>query len=233
MTADPEAAYYQNIEEFFVSRRGDPLFLSNADWLLIRKWRKEEIPLRVVLRGITEALDGHAHSWSRHRKVGSLAYCASAVDAARTRWRRALDLGEEPGLDLARGLAEIQEGLRRGGGLGPKASALVSLIGEHLRDLGALGISEVEPRLAADEAELVAAIAEEAGEGVVTAVEDEVESLLGPYRGRMPEKVLRQIREDSRTRRLLERHGLPRLSLFHLEGLHSDAEREPGEGRRV
>ena len=28
---DPEAAYYQAVEEFFVSRRGDPLFLSNAD----------------------------------------------------------------------------------------------------------------------------------------------------------------------------------------------------------
>ena len=33
----PRPAYYQTIEEFFVSRRGDPLFLSNADWLLIRK----------------------------------------------------------------------------------------------------------------------------------------------------------------------------------------------------
>ena len=31
-TAHPEAAYYQTVEEFFVSRRGEPL-LSNADWL--------------------------------------------------------------------------------------------------------------------------------------------------------------------------------------------------------
>ena len=81
-TALEEAAYYQSIEEFFVSRRGDPLFLSNADWLLIRKWRRAGLPLRIVMRGITDALDGHAHSWGRKRKVGSLAYCAAEVDAS-------------------------------------------------------------------------------------------------------------------------------------------------------
>ena len=45
MTATlPEATYYQSIEEFFVSHRGDPLFLSNADWHLIRKWRQDRLP---------------------------------------------------------------------------------------------------------------------------------------------------------------------------------------------
>ena len=90
-----EAAYYQSIEEFFVSRRGDPLFLSNADWLLIRKWRRAGVPLRIVMRGIGDALDGHAHSWGRKRKVGSLAYCAAEVDAARERWQRALSFDDE------------------------------------------------------------------------------------------------------------------------------------------
>ena len=95
----PEAAYYQTIEETFVSRRGDPLFLSNADWTLIHKWRQAGIPLRIVLRGIADALDGHAHSWGRARKVGSLAYCAAEVDAARERWERALAAGGEPDAD--------------------------------------------------------------------------------------------------------------------------------------
>jgi hypothetical protein len=82
---DPEAAYYQAVEEYFVSRRGDPLFLSNADWNLVRRWRLAGLPLRVVLRGIRDALDAHAHGWSRDRKVGSLSYCAREVDAARER----------------------------------------------------------------------------------------------------------------------------------------------------
>ena len=49
---DPEAAYYQAVEEYFVSRRGEPLILSNADWHQVRKWRTAGLPLRVVLRGI-------------------------------------------------------------------------------------------------------------------------------------------------------------------------------------
>jgi len=231
LAEDPEAAYYQTIEEYFVSRRGDPLFLSNADWLLVRKWRRDEIPLRVVLRGIGDALDGHAHSWGRHRKVGSLAYCASEVDAARDRWRRALDIGGEPGLDVARGLERVAESLWEASGLGPRASAIVTRIARELAELRAPVFSEVEPWLAAAEAELVATIAEEDGEPVVAEVEGEVAALLAPYRGRMPERVLRQIREDSRSRRLLERHALPRLSLFHIEGLHSRPEGEPPGGR--
>jgi hypothetical protein len=231
LAEDPEAAYYQSIEEFFVSRRGDPLFLSNADWLLVRQWRKDEIPLRVVLRGIGDALDGHAHSWGRHRKVGSLAYCASEVEAARDRWRRALDLGGEPGVDVGRGLARIRESLRRASGLGPRASAIATRIARELAERRAPLFSEVEPWLAAAEEELVKAVAEEDGALEVAAVEAEVESLLAPYRGRMPERVLRQIRQESRSRRLLDRHDLPRLSLFHVEGLDAGVEGEPRGGR--
>src|SRR5512135_2256047 len=101
---DPDAAYYQAVEEYFVSRRGDPLFLSNADWNLVRRWRRAGLPLRVVLRGIRDALDAHALGWNRDRKVGSLAYCAREVDAARERWQRALALGREEGLDVAAAL---------------------------------------------------------------------------------------------------------------------------------
>ena len=41
---------------------------------------------------------------------------------------------------------------------------------------------------------------------------------LEPWRGRMPARVLEQMRSESLARRTLEAHGLPRLSLFHLEG---------------
>ena len=44
-----------------------------------------------------------------------------------------------------------------------------------------------------------------------------VERALEPYRKRMPVRVLEQLRQESVMRRLLEAHGLPRLSLFHLE----------------
>jgi len=216
---DPEAAYYQTIEEFFVSRRGDPLFLSNADWNLVRKWRQAGIPLRVVLRGITDALEGHAHGFSRDRKVGSLAYCASEVERARERWAQALALGgPESGLDLAAILVGFAQDLEGARDLGPRAAQAAREAGGALRARAGAGrLEDVEGWLAAQEALVVEAIRkDEAREGLET-LEAEIDRALAPYRERMPSRVLDRLRADSLVRRLLEAHGLPRLSLFHLE----------------
>ena len=212
-----EAAYYQTVEEYFVSRRGDPLFLSNADWNLVRKWRVAGIPLRVVLRGVRDALDAHAHGWSRDRKVGSLAYCAREVEAARERWERALALGGDGGLDAAttlRGFARDLEGAR---GLGPRARAAAEDVARELRARAEGGrLAEITPWLAGLEETLLAAIRTEAGEERVAAVEAEVDATLAAWRSRMPLRVVEQLRRESVARRLLEAHGLPRLSLFHV-----------------
>jgi hypothetical protein len=216
---DPEAAYYQAVEEYFVSRRGDPLFLSNADWNLVRRWRRAGLPLRVVLRGIRDALDAHAHGWSRERKVGSLAYCAREVEAARERWERALALGREEGLDAAaalRGFAEDLDGAR---GLGPRARPVAAGIAREIRELAGTGrLERVSAWLAEREGRLLAAIEADEGAGSREALEAEVEEELERWRSRMPPRVVEQLRREKIARRRLEAHALPRLSLFHLEG---------------
>ena len=209
------------MEEFFVSRRGDPLMLSNADWLLIRKWRTAGLPLRIVLRGIADALDSHAHSFSRDRKVGSLAYCAAEVDVAAERWQRALALGEEEGLgagDALRGFADALDAAR---GLGPGAAPVARDLARELRaraqqSLAAARVKDLEPWLVAREAALRAALEEDMGRAAVEEIAAGVERDLAPYADRMPARVLDQVRAESLARRVLESHGLPRLSLFHL-----------------
>jgi hypothetical protein len=205
------------VEEFFVSRRGDPLMLSNADWNLIRKWRMAGLPLRVVLRGITDALDSHAHSWSRDRKVGSLAYCAAEVEVAAERWRRALALGEEEGVSAEsalRGFADALDGARD---LGPRSAPLARDLAAEIRARADdAARRDLEPWLVEREASLRAALEEDMGRAAVEAVAAAVDRDLAPYRDRMPARVLDQVRRESLTRRVLEAHGLPRLSLFHL-----------------
>jgi hypothetical protein len=228
------------VEEFFVSRRGDPLMLSNADWHLIRKWRTAGLPLRVVLRGITDALDSHAHSWSRDRKVGSLAYCAAEVDVAADRWRRALALGEEEGVSAEsalRGFADALDGARD---LGPRSAPVARALALELRarvqDWGSGGLGgaecppaqrasagftparakDLEPWLVEREGALRVALEGDMGRAAVDALAAAVDRDLAPYRDRMPARVLEQVRMESLSRRVLEAHGLPRLSLFHL-----------------
>jgi len=215
---DPEADYYQGVEEFFVSRRGDPLFLSNADWLLVKGWRTQGIPLRVVLRGIADALDAHAHSWSRERKVTSLAYCRNEVEAARERWERALSLGAEVGADPGGFLEELARALAEAPGLGPRAGALARELSREIRERarGPLAVRELEGWLLSREAKLLEVLREELAEEGVARAEAEVEAALAPYRERLPALVLDQVRRESMARKLLEAHGLPRLSLFVL-----------------
>lgn len=216
-TLPAEAQYYQSIEEFFVSRRGDPLTLSNADWLLIRSWREARIPLRVVLRGIQDALDAHAHSWSRGRRVGSLRYCAAEVEVARERWQRALALGQDEAGNLPESLSRMSEEVLLGAAaVAPQhASPLVDLarrLRERARQPGAP--SDVEAWLRQEEATLLRLCREDLGRSETSRIEEQVEAELAPYRERIPARVLSQIRQDSTARQLLARRGLPRLSLF-------------------
>ncbi|HEY3122417.1 MAG TPA: hypothetical protein VGL15_17455 [Vicinamibacteria bacterium] len=216
--ADPEADYFQTVEEFFVSRRGDPLFLSNADWLLIRKWRKAGIPLRIVLRGITDALDSHAHSWGRNRKVGSLAYCAAEVDAARERWQRAVAYETGEGIGASEFLRQLADALERAEPLGAGAAsarhALVSALREGSE--APLDARTLEPWLREQEQAFLAAVDEDDGGEVRRQAAAEVDATLGRYRDRMPAAVLEKVREESIARRVLERLALPRFSLFLL-----------------
>jgi hypothetical protein len=216
--ADPEAAYYQTIEEFFVSRRGDPLFLSNADWLLIRKWRGAGIPLRIVLRGITDALDSHAHSWGRDRKVGSLAYCAAEFDAASERWQRALAIGGEEQQDASAFLTSYAESLEGAQNLDGAAISLARETAAALRERAATASSSqgLEEWLREKETALLAALRQDMGATAAATIEAEVDKDVSPYASRMPARVLEQIRTQSVARRILEVHGLGRLSLFHL-----------------
>jgi hypothetical protein len=216
--ADPEAAYYQAVEEYFVSRRGDPLFLSNADWNLVRQWRLSGLPLRIVLRGIRDALDVHAHGWSRNRKVGSLAYCVHEVDAARERWERALALGREDSLGAAAALRGFAADLESARDLGPGARAVASELAREMRERADGGrLEDLTGWLVERETRLLAAISAEEGADRRAALEAEVDAGLERWRARMPAPVVDGLRREQIARRRLEAHGLPRLSLFHLE----------------
>jgi hypothetical protein len=219
-TVEAEAAYYQAVEEFFVSRRGDPLFLSNADWVLVRTWRRGGIPLRVVLRGVADALDGHAHSWGRNRKVASLAYCASEVEAARDRWGRALGLGGRGGDDVGALLLRLADDLAGAVGLGPAAAdaARSAAAGLRRRAESSPSRAALDAWLVSRERSLVEALRRDAGTEEVQRLDAAVDQGLAAYRGRLPGPVLAQIRTEAIARRLLEAHGLPRLSLFHHGG---------------
>jgi hypothetical protein len=212
-----EIEYYRAVEDYFVSRRGDPLFFSNPDWLLVHEWRRAGWPLRVVLRGIADAFEGHAHSWARGRKVGSLAYCKLSVEGAAERWKRAVDAGA-PDADEALGrLPALAQALAAARAEEPeleRALLAAQRAVEAAQRTPGRPLEEVEQSLGAVETPLVEAIAR-ARPAAAAEAEAEVERDLSPYAKRIPAKVLAQVRHDARAARLLAILGLPRLSVFH------------------
>lgn len=166
-----------------------------------------------MLRGITDALDGHAHSWGRARKVGSLSYCAAEVDAARERWERALAAGGEPDADPASRLAELADAFAAHGDV-PEVQALVATLRDPAR--GSAPRRELEPWLMEREAVLVALLCSRRGAEWTARIEGAVDADLAGYRGRMPDRVLNQVRTEAIARRVTDAHGLPRLTLFAL-----------------
>jgi hypothetical protein len=144
--------------------------------------------------------------------VGSLAYCAAEVDAARERWQAALAGDGAPSESPLAALADALAAGHPPEDLRPTVAALA----EQVRDWAREGapLREVEAALAKSEASLLRRLREAAGAERVAAAESEADSELAPYASRMPAAVLQQIRRDSIARRVLALFGLPRLTAF-------------------
>ena len=216
---DPEFAYFRDLERAFVQRRGDPLFISNADWVFLSRLRKKSIPLRVVLRGMTDAFDAHAHSFARKQKIRSLRFCENEIAAAALRHRRALhsEGGSRRGLQGA--LSRLDQQLA--GASSPALEAVVSKARQRVRDILTSAKADIEfdidAALAAAEDTLADDAAALAGRDEAAAVERSAREATRLYRDRLPARVYETLITESVRRRTLQRLGLPRFHLADLE----------------
>ena len=231
--------YFTEIEQHFAQRRGSMLLLSTLDWALIETWREAGLALPVVLRGIDHAFDRHdaraqrAHA-GRLRKVNGLAWCAQAVmEAAEAAAEAAIggtattasSPAGESGFEtepVTRYLRENAEQLSRSSLPEPAAgiaSAAVArlreLAGELERDPGK-PLEELDRALSAMEERLMAALVTATPETEILRLREAAGRELAPYRSRMGAVQLRQLQAQFLHKRLLEEHGLPRLSLFYM-----------------
>ena len=81
----------------------------------------------------------------------------------------------------------------------------------HLADL-----EELERKLTALEEKMIAILRSRQSEEEALAARREMDAELRPYRSKMPAAQLAMLEQQYLERRLLEKAGLPRLSLFYL-----------------
>ena len=227
--------YFTEIEEQFQRRRGGGLLLSTLDWALIETWKDAGIPLEAVLRGIDGAFERYEKRPSK-RKVNSLAYCAQEVLAAAEEMKEAAVGVSSGGSRKPTGFqtGEIVVFLRRNADQilaaklpeRPGVSA-VELARETAATLRALAaemestktshrLEDLERRLTVMEEKLFAALLAGTPDDEVVAVRAEADRELVPYRRKMPAAQIDQLQKQYIHKKLLEKYGLPRLSLFYM-----------------
>jgi hypothetical protein len=211
--------YFTEIEEHFQRARGTSLFLlSTLDWALIETWKDAGVPLEAVMRGIDAAFEKWRARKVKTQMVNSLAFCAQAVlteaqimaGTAQPRARREV----APPFDqdaLRTYLAENSTAVGAIEGYSEIATALARLTDEAHTDLEAL-----EQHLTVLEEKMIAIARTRQSDEDLLAARREMDRQLRPYRGKMTADQLSMLEKQYLERSLLEKAGLPRLSLFYM-----------------
>ncbi len=233
--------YFTEIEEQFLRRRGGGLLLTTLDWALIETWKDAGIPLEAALRGIDAAFDRYHQRPSKTKKVNSLAYCSQEVlsaaedmkeaavgtaSASAPSTKSAAGQGFEPETiaTFLRRNAHLLDAAKLPTSAGISVHAVAKDSAATLRNL-ALEIESqkvfsklenLERRLTVLEEKLFAALLAATPDEEIVAVRAQADNELSPYRRKMSAPQIEQLQKQYVHKRLLEKYGLPRLSLFYM-----------------
>jgi hypothetical protein len=233
--------YFTEIEEHFLRRRGGGLLLSTLDWALIETWKDAGLPLEAVLRGIDAAFDRFDERPSKTQKVNSLAYCSQAVLAAAEDMKEAAvgassaeteptsksptALGFEPktvatflrhNADLLENARWPQSGEISAQAVGREAASTLRQLAQEIETKPSLRLEDLERRLTVLEEKLFATLLAATPDEDIVRVRAEADRDLAPYRRKMSGPQIEQLHKQYVHKRLLEKHSLPRLSLFYM-----------------
>lgn len=225
--------YFTEIEEYFWKKRGTALLVSTLDWALIDTWKRAEIPIEVVLKGIDQAFDKYEKQRRKSQRINSLAYCHQAVLAAAEAAERA-QVPHSPSGDpiprpeLVNYLASNAQKLdNAAAGFQEKgreeSAATFRSLAASLREMSAaassdlpVDLEDIERRLSVLEGKMILVLQTTTPDDEMVALRAELDRSLGPARRDLGREQVAHLEKQFLTRRLLEQADLPRLSLFYL-----------------
>ena len=218
--------YFTEIEERFQKRRGSALLLSTLDWALIETWKDAGIPLAAALRGIDETFDKYDRRPSKSKKINSLAYCSQEVLSAAEEMKEAA-VGATPAKPSDSGtlhLQDVRTFLEKNAGIVAKlpipgakdAAENLKAAAAELKESSSLNMEDLERRLTVMEEKLFAGLFAGTPDAELVKVRAEADAAMAPYRSKMPSSQIEQLQKQFVHKRLLEKHGVPRLSLFYM-----------------
>ncbi len=188
--------YFQEIESHFAARRGRPHVFNAKDWVLLKSWRDDGIPLPVVIEALDSVFDKAAE---RGKNVSSLSYCKHAIKEL---WNERKELAIGSGATPEESPAALLDALAASFDM--SEHAVVREFASRVRELASeKSVPRIEERLIELEEMLVAAL-------VTPALRAEAAALAAGV-----DEKSRARTEEAHLRRLVrEAYAIPRLTLF-------------------
>ena len=231
--------YFTEIEEHWQQCRGTVTLLSPLDWALIESFQDSGIPLEVVLRGMEAAFAKQAKRQSKVQKVNSLSYCAQAILSEFERFQESavgkhelansasmqaqserenlVQMMERTAGQLAQVSERIgREGLSLANGFFESIAETLQLLKEEVSASTHLDFEQLEMRLSMLEDRILATLFAALSDEVLLGLRTEVSQELNRHRRGLKAEHLAMLEKKMMSKKLLERFGVPRLSLFYM-----------------
>ena len=231
--------YFTEIEEHWQQCRGTVTLLSPLDWALIESFQDSGIPLEVVLRGMEAAFAKQAKRQSKVQKVNSLSYCAQAIlseferfqesavgkhdpaNSASTQAQRdrenLVQMMERTAGQLTQVSERVhREGLSVGDGFFESLAQTVQSLKQEVITSTYLDFERLEMRLSMLEDRILATLFAALSDDVLLGLRTEVNQELNRHRRGLKAEHLAMLEKKMMSKKLLERFGVPRLSLFYM-----------------
>jgi hypothetical protein len=207
VTADaPPETYFQEIEAHFALRRGTPFILNAKDWVLMKKWFEDGVPLPVVIEAIDAVFERNETS-GRKKVISSLSYCRHSIkelwNERRNLYVGAGEMTPEAGSETL--LDALATQLETSDVAAPFAPRVRTLASEK-------SVPKIEERLIDLERELIDAFIA-AAPAEIEAIRAGIAVALGDT-SKLDEKTRARTEEANLRRLVREKFGLPRLTLF-------------------
>ncbi|MEW6087693.1 MAG: hypothetical protein AB1498_05260 [bacterium] len=215
--------YIEDVENYFCQKKGKSLILSPKDWLLVKKWFAEGIPLPLVLRGIDTTFANNPSP----KRINSIGYCESEILSEWEIYKenmigsaRKEDRKDAPTFILER-ISEIIKTLS-----GKTKKGRKKLIYKHILSLFEnvynillqnekdITFLEAEEKFNQNQKEIVQYLKIRLKENENAEMKEKIEKDLAPYKKRMPLKTYEQTMEQLLQKEILKKFSLTNIGLY-------------------
>lgn len=226
---DNEQEFFQKIERKFNQLRGGPLLISPKDWALMVEWRNEGIPAVVIIEALEKGFEDASFRGASRKSINSLHYFKRIVEEHWHSFQKRMIGKPEKELpdhsisklkeyleDLSRFLEERSQSLSSKTFLSKllkKASQKIRFLKE--KSIAAQDSMELlEEELSAIDEEIGTRLLEEANKETIDALLQNAESELSSMGHHMKEEHYHDIKKRYILKKLREKYGIPRISLY-------------------